>query len=158
LERQGGEFIAYRGAVLPPMCVKCGAPASPPKATRFHWHPPVVYVTILLGLIAYVIVALIVRKRFDLAVPLCDEHLRRRKRLTWTGAALAIAPALAFPLSVSSQNPSTSGLVCFAGFTCFIAGLVMLAIGQRAPLQPKEITEDLARFGGASQAFLSTLD
>src|SRR6185295_9400985 len=91
LRRVGAEFEADRGAVLPPACVKCGAPAEPPKkANAFYWHPQAYYLLILAGVLMYAIVAMIVRKRFELAVPMCAEHLKRRRTLRWTGWALLV--------------------------------------------------------------------
>jgi hypothetical protein len=39
--------MAFPTALLPPVCVKCGAPADgKPVEKTFYWHPPWLYVLI----------------------------------------------------------------------------------------------------------------
>ena len=59
---------------LPAVCMKCGAPAVLEKLKQFSWNPPWVILLILIGLLPYVIVALVLTKRMRVRVPLCNEH------------------------------------------------------------------------------------
>lgn len=62
--REGDVLVCTAGANLPPRCVKCNAPADmPPRRYIFHWHHPVIYAALLLGVLPYVILAIALRKR-----------------------------------------------------------------------------------------------
>jgi hypothetical protein len=158
LRRDGTEFEATRGAVPPPACVKCGAPADQPKKpTDFYWHHPALYLLIFAGVVVYAIVAIAVRKRFVLAVPLCAEHLARRRRLRWTGGAL-LAAAVVLPIAcLMSQHDSVQATGCIASVACFIACIVVFVVSEKT-LRPKLITDQTARFAGADERFLAMLE
>src|ERR1035438_1465832 len=62
--RQGKILVVPSGSHLPELCVKCGAPASGKPLTKtFSWHSAGYYFLIFIGLIVYVIVALVVQKK-----------------------------------------------------------------------------------------------
>src|SRR5262245_26714718 len=63
--RQGG---------LPPVCMRCGADAELERKRQFSWNPSWVYLLILLGLLPFVIVALVLTKRMTVHAPLCRDH------------------------------------------------------------------------------------
>ena len=67
---------------LPAVCMKCGAPATTWKSKTFSWHPPWVYVLILIGLLPFAIVAMVLTKRRTILAPLCA----RTARATGSGA------------------------------------------------------------------------
>src|SRR5260370_36502587 len=85
ISRQGKKLIITvppqlgQTVVLPPLCVKCGAPANDkPVVKSFYWHNPAIYLVILAGVLIYLIVAVIVRKGIEVSVPLCALHSKRR--------------------------------------------------------------------------------
>lgn len=154
LQRVGRDLIVWRGATLPPYCVKCGMAAQQqPVHRKFYWHSPLLYLTILAGVLIYAIVALIVRKRFDLGVPLCESHFRLRRIFMSVGAALML---LAFPalfVGISNDAPGTGILVCLA---TLLAGAIVW--GATSPiLRPTKITDELAVFRGADDSFFGRL-
>jgi hypothetical protein len=115
---------------LPHACVYCGARTSAPQLARtFTWHHEGWYLTVLLGVIPYLIVAAIVRKKHVLALSLCEAHRKARLRrmlvgyvgLPFFGVALlagaAFIPGVSFAL--------TSGV----SVTCIAAGVM---VGRRA--------------------------
>lgn len=59
---------------LPPVRAKCGARAVARPEKTFSWHPGWVTVLILVGLMPYVLVALILTKRMTVPLPLCQRH------------------------------------------------------------------------------------
>ncbi|HUJ81274.1 MAG TPA: hypothetical protein VLW83_05295, partial [Candidatus Acidoferrales bacterium] len=66
--RDGKNLVVTRGAEVPPICVRCGEAATGGLLLKkFYWHEPWVYLLLLPGVIWYIIAALIVRKRMDLA-------------------------------------------------------------------------------------------
>src|SRR5687767_13019351 len=61
--RQGDLLVVRKGARLPHACVKCGLPGDGrPLRRTYYWHEPWVYITILAGLLVYVIIALVLRQ------------------------------------------------------------------------------------------------
>src|SRR6266478_3526907 len=60
--------------LLPDLCMRCGEPATTHKNRNFSWYPPWIGVTILAGLIVYVILVAVLTKRMRVSVPLCDAH------------------------------------------------------------------------------------
>src|SRR3954447_19514028 len=68
--------------LLPPVCMKCGAPSTGHAKKTFSWHPPWVIVLILGGLLPWAIVAAILTKRMTVRAPMCPAH-----RSHWLGRA-----------------------------------------------------------------------
>ena len=152
----GDKFVIPRDAVLPNRCLKCeNAPTDPWLTKTFHWHHPALCFLLLQPLI-YVIVALIVRKKIELALPLCDVHKSIRKRRLWIGWGLLLA-CIPLPsgLAASVENDTATGLAIILGFGMFLAGLVFIACS--SPLRVTRIRSDSAEFKGASRDFLANL-
>src|SRR3954471_1501480 len=150
--REGKVLVVPRGAAFPANCVKCGEPAERPWRKKFYWHNPLLYLLILFpGLLIYAIIALVVRKSIELAVPLCDVHHAERKRYMMVGTILLLAciPAGVF---VEMETHIFDGSGFLVGFLMFIAGCVFLA--RMNPIRPKKIDEAGAEFTGAGEEFL----
>jgi hypothetical protein len=154
VQRQGKDLVVFRGGSLPPYCVKCGMVAhQQPVQRKFYWHSPLLYLTILAGVVVYAIVALIVRKRFDLGVPLCEPHFRlRRIWMSVSAAGMLIAfPALI--VGVTNGYPGTGLLVCLV---TLVGGAITWAAVSPI-LRPTKITDELAVFRGAHESFFGRL-
>jgi hypothetical protein len=153
--RDGDKLVVGRGAVLPPLCVKCGQPSSGrPLKKTFYWHSPWLYLLILPGLLIYFIVALALRKRFDLALPLCEAHRSRRTTMLWIGGLLSLCVVI-FPIigAAIGKDDLVGPLVGF-GFLFLLVGLIVLSIGS-ATIRPNRIDDDRAEFKGAGRDFLN---
>jgi hypothetical protein len=144
-----------QAAVLPPLCVKCGAPADGKTVTKtFYWHSPVIYLTILLGLLIYVIVALVVRKSIKVGVPLCAQHAQRRSiavTLAWVLPLIGIADAFVLP-----QFHVDGGVIALITFALILAGLVTWLVVAN-PIRPAMIDAMRGEFTGACAAFLERI-
>lgn len=153
---QGKTLVVGRNITLPPICVKCGQPtARDPIKKTFQWHNPWLFLMILFpGLLFYLIVALIVRKKFELAVPVCEEHKLRRRRLLWTAAVLLLG-GIPFGILLDSLG-ATSGWVALLVISVILAGMVFWAVGLNL-LSPTYIGENYATFKGAGNDFLTQL-
>lgn len=148
--REGDVLVCTPGANLPPRCVKCNAPADlPPRRYIFHWHHPVIYASLLLGVLPYLILAIALRKRSAHVLTLCRRHERRRVRYV----AVALASVLALLVC---------GLSLHSDFRWVIGGAVMAAmllvgrLGSRV-LSPRSVGHWQARYLGACDAFLHAL-
>jgi hypothetical protein len=154
VQRQGRDLIVWRGGTLPPYCVKCGLVThQEPVKRKFYWHSPLLYLTIFAGVLIYAIIALIVRKRFDLAVPLCDSHFRLRRIWLSVSAALMLLAFPALAIGVSYDYPLAGILTCIVSL---LTGAIAWA--SVAPvLRPTRITDDMAVFRGAHDSFFGRL-
>ena len=139
-----GLLVVPRTATLPPICIKCGRPATF-LPYRYTWFHPAFYLLCLIGLLPAAIVILIVQKKLDVATPLCPDHLRERKTRIRTGTALLL---LCVPVGVAvgilPKDPD-SGLYGFLlGFLMFIVGYVLISM--RVPMRAKHIDDYRGKF------------
>jgi hypothetical protein len=154
--RQGQKLIVPvpppgQAAVLPPLCVKCGAPANGKPVNKiFYWHHPGLYV-LLLSPIIYVIVALIVRKTIKVSVPLCLQHAKRRSTavtLAWVLPLAGIAD-----IFVLNQLNVDGGVTALITIVLILAGIVIWAVVAN-PMVPRFIDQSRAEFTGCCETFL----
>jgi hypothetical protein len=158
--RDGSRLIVYSAALaqnaqLPPRCVKCGALADgKPVSKTFSWHHPALYLLILVGLLVYVIVALVVRKQMKLQVPICSRHAQRRNAgmmLAWILPLVGVADAFILP-----QFNVDGGIVALVCIGFILAGLVIWAAVSN-PITPKFIDQYRGEFAGICESFLQQL-
>jgi hypothetical protein len=136
---------------LPPLCVRCGAPAiDKPLKKTFYWHHRALYI-LLLSPIIYAIVAVIVRKSMKVNVPLCLQHARRRSNaiiFAWLIPVIGIADI--FILPKIGVDPGVIALITTA---CIITGLVIWAVVAN-PIRPTSIDKYYGEFSGFCEIFL----
>jgi len=137
---------------LPPPCVKCGAPANGKPVTKtFSWHHPALYLVALVGLVIYVIVAVIVRKSIRLTVPLCAQHAQRRSlavNLAWVIPLIGVADAFILP-----RFGVSDGWAVLIVIAAIIIGIVIWAVVDY-PIRPKLIDQYHGVFTGLSEEYL----
>jgi hypothetical protein len=137
---------------LPEVCVRCGAAATTWKDRKFTWHPPWVWILLLLGVLPFVIVALILTKRMRFRVPLCDSH-----RYHWGGRTLIVLGAFAGLILleiVSKEAPKAVRDVWSPVFFFLIFCWVVLAVVLSATtVRPAEITDYTITLKGVSPEF-----
>ena len=139
------------GGRLPPLCMRCGEPATLTKTKKFSWYPSWVYLLILLHLLIFLIVALIMTKRMTVPVPLCEKHKNQFLWPTLLGLAalllvlavvfggLILAGALQDALDRDAQGVFFT--VWFVGgFALFFAVLITACVVQIRTIRPTEIT------------------
>lgn len=148
-------MVVPRGAALPPNCVKCGRDAAVPWQKKFYWHEPWLYILILFpGLLIYAIVALFIRKKMELNVPLCDAHHSDRKRYNLLGAVMLIG-FIPVAIMLATVLKMDAGIAWLVGLGMFIAGVVFFS--KATFLKPTKIDEQGGTFQGADEAFLKLL-
>lgn len=98
---ESGSITIDAGARLPRICFKCGVTKAVKRRPRlFHWLPAVVYLTALLGLLPFLVIAQHIRKTVTVAVPLCvacDEAWKTATRavsVIMIGVAFAVVALL----------------------------------------------------------------
>jgi hypothetical protein len=132
-----GLLVVSHDAVLPQNCVKCGQPTNEPfLKRRFSWHPDWYVVLIFVGLLPYIIMAMVASKRMIVQVPLCSKHLERYKALRLAAIFLLLGSIPEMTASGTWMPANYQGLGVFAGFLALLAGLICLSIYGRV-LRPK---------------------
>ncbi|HKR36721.1 MAG TPA: hypothetical protein VJT10_17890 [Steroidobacteraceae bacterium] len=138
---------------LPNRCVKCNEAAEEPTKTRtLYWHHPGFYVVLLINIIAYVIVALIARKKAKLSPGLCARHKQKRVLGLWIGWGGFILGFIATSMAFGSDQPGLGLLFLLAMFGCIIAGIIMSRI-----VYANRIDDRYVRIKGCGEAFLAEL-
>lgn len=128
LRREGDlAVIPVQGAIFPPRCVVCNAPAEKRMRRKLYWHPPAIYALLCLGALFYVIGALIVRKKAEFEIGVCGEHAARRRNgllIGWLGAPLGLILAVA----LVEQSPALIGLGLLVFLGALVAAILMVQL------------------------------
>ncbi|MGH7134576.1 MAG: hypothetical protein ACREHD_02485 [Pirellulales bacterium] len=135
--RDGNRLVMWKGATLPDRCVYCNAPANGRRLKRtLYWHHPLIFLVILAGVLVYVIVALIVRKKAVVSIGLCDRHYRRRLQaiLAWWLITFACAALLWYGIR------SSQGWAILVAVLVFLANL-FFAVALTLPVSPARIDD-----------------
>lgn len=149
--RSGRQLVTLVSATLPDRCVKCNAPAAGGRLKRkLSWHHPALYLTILIGLLIYVIVAATASKRATVIASLCALHRSRRKRDILISWALAVSGIVGVIAAITNE----SGGLGLAGGVAIFAGLIY-AIATTRVLAAKKIDREHAWMTGCCPEFLA---
>lgn len=162
--REGKLLVMSEGAGLPDRCIKCNAPAAGYRLKRtLVWHPPGWYLLILLHVLLYVIVALIVRKKVKVMLPLCEDHRRRRVTAIAVGWLLGLGGPIggtALAATASSWPGPGSDPVgmagVFGGLGLMLVGIIYGMTAGRAVVT-KRIENKFAWMSKVCPEFLATL-
>jgi hypothetical protein len=148
---------------LPPVCMRCGAPTTVFKKRTFTWTPQWVALTAFV-LPLCIILAITLRKRVTVPIPLCKRHQNHWSWRAWAmGAPLAALAVLVLAgagvmlaLDVGENSPVFP--VFFIGLLIlFLAWLITAAILQSTTIRPLDITEYSIALTGVSQAFVNAV-
>lgn len=151
---RSGTELHVRAGGQPPMdrCVKCGAAATSAPLITFSWHTPLIYLSILAGVVVYLILALILRQTVSFRVGLCPHHTSMRRAWSVGGWLGLIAFLGGFLVAAAMQSPMPLLVVT-------LPGLVLAIVGSRlsTTLRPVVIRDGVGCFKGASPAYLESL-
>jgi hypothetical protein len=147
---------------LPEVCMACGQPSCAHIRKNFSWCPPWVGITILAGLLPYLIIALILTKRMTVDVPVCERH----RGYWWKRYLLMFLPffliaGVGIAVGVAFSTPGRddpSGLICFATFAVGVVWLIVAAIMQTRMIRPTEITDRTIRLKNVHADFVAQFD
>jgi hypothetical protein len=124
--RQGDTIVVAReGAALPDRCVKCNAPTSFKMLRKMYWHPVWVYFLILVSVWIYIILALIMRKKAQVHVGVCDEHQRQRKNAIMMGWLGGLAGFASCGVGIGLDNDALSPILALVGGAAFLVFLII---------------------------------
>jgi hypothetical protein len=157
------------GRQLPRICVRCGAPAAILLNKNFAWQPYWVFLLFLagvfslIGLVPFVIVAVIFTKRMRVAVPFCGRHRGYWRKLNVLGFG-GVAAAALFVFAVSyltfhrDQNGSDfTSWLCVTGFSLVIVWLVGFAVMWSNSIRATDISDHSITLTGVSSGFVQAV-
>ncbi|MDA0811235.1 MAG: DUF4339 domain-containing protein [Verrucomicrobia bacterium] len=151
-------ILFNEGAELPRRCIKCNAPAEHPITKNLshisHW----MLLLILLGfpgIVLYVLIGLIIRKRAKVTAYLCTSHRKQRKAfltINWS-----VAAALVLGIVIAGNSLMGDEFAILIGFS--VLGFLICAIaGIRLQLfRVQRIKDGTVRATGPSRKFLDSL-
>lgn len=158
--RRGTLLLTSRNVQLPPSCVKCNRPEVKRYRKDVYWHEPLLYLTILAGLLVYLIVALIVRKKATYTCGLCEEHAKARSThvlVIWLILALGL---VGFVVGIAGVAEAFGrNMEHVFGWFIPLGILMMIGSGIYAAitmplLKPKKVDDHYAHYAGCGDEFL----
>ena len=151
--RDGKSLVMAADVILPSCCAKCNAPVSrDPIKRTLYWHAPWIYLLILISILIYIIVAIIVRKKAVVFVPVCEEH-RRQRYLFITASWLLSLTGIALWFVAASGG---SGYWVLAGLILFFGGLI-LGVWKGTLVSAKKIDDRFVWVRGFCPEYLAQL-
>jgi hypothetical protein len=144
-------------ALLPPICMRCGAPATAWRRKRMVYRPSWVLVLLLAGVVPYLIVALILEKRCKLQAPFCERHKEH-----WTVRALVLwivflSACVLGAAALVAGGKDISGVLCVASCVVLLGWLITAAVLHETSIHATEITDEGMTLTCVSAAFLNAL-
>src|SRR5262245_15383448 len=158
LWRQGDLLIMHKRAPLPDICLKSNQPATRRLKRILTWHHPAIYLTILLHVFVYAIVALILRKTATIHIPLTEEWIAirwRRMIFSWSTIGLSVLLFAASLLVIDQQTWAPLALI--ASILLFLGAAIYGLLSCRL-VSPKRMTDDYIWLKGVHADFLNRLE
>lgn len=153
--REGNLLVMDKRATLPPRCVKSNVPTNRTLKRSLSWHHPLIFVTILAGLLIYVIIALIARKTATIYIGLSDEWFAKRRLAIFIGWTIVLISAAMFVTGMMMSDKSDNFIIlALLAVPIFFAGAIYGLMGSRM-VAPKKITETHVWLKGVHPDFLA---
>lgn len=159
LWRQGRLLVMDKSARLPDRCVKSNEPATRRLRRNLYWHHPAIYLTILLHLLIYILLALILRKTATIYVGLSDRYFAKRRRAMLIGWVLAVLSIALIGIGIGNVEPGAGpvpAVLIVSGVFLFLGALLYGLIGSRMVVA-KRISDRYVWLKGVHPEFLADL-
>jgi hypothetical protein len=150
---------------LPPVCMVCGEPADHYVRKVFSWYPPWIAITILAGLLVWVILVALLTKRCTVFAPMCSAHKGHWTRIA-IFTALVVMAALGCMLAgiivliltaKPGGNESLGGFAMLAGALGMLFLLLVAAFVSRMGVRCYEITDYKISLMRVDEEFIAAL-
>lgn len=158
---RNGLVIAH-GRLLPDRCIRCNEPCGGYRLKRnLYWYHPAIYLLLLfspvipLAFLAFLIVALVIRKKAKVDVPICTVHREQRKRRLIVSVSISVAAVIAIVGTIAFMKASAlaASLGVIAGIA--LLGSVIAAVVFGRMVEPTKIDATYAFLKGARAPFLA---
>lgn len=162
LFRKGNQLVMHKQASLPDRCVKSNQPAGGLRLRRsLSWHHPMLYLTLFIGVLIFVILAVILRKQATIEIGLSEEWFRKRRSAILVGWILALSGIAIAALSLLAIS-DPHGQMAWAGWGIPIGILTLLGgmifgLLNSQMVTPARITDNFIWLKGVHPDFLADL-
>lgn len=151
--RDGRTLIMHKTARLPDCCIKCGVQANGCHLRKkLSWHHPALALLILVGILVYVIVALVVRKSATVEISLCEDHLRKHRIAVIVSWLIFLAGFAFIVLAIAAE----SGGSALFGVLLIFASAISAATWAKV-VTVKKIDDYFVWLRGIDESFLTML-
>lgn len=157
LWRQGKLLVMDKRAPLPPRCVKSNVPTQRTLKRSLSWHHPAIFISILAGLLIYVILALVLRKTATTYIGLSDEWFAKRRMAIFVSWLIVLASVGMFVAALAWSDRNNNLIILLPiSILVFLTGAFYGLIGSRM-VSPKKITDTHVGLKGVHPDFLAEL-
>jgi hypothetical protein len=161
LFRKGNQLVMHRLAMLPNRCVKSGEPANDRLRRNLSWHHPAIYLTLLISILIYAILAIVLRRKATVYVGLSEAWFRKRRRaigIGWTVALLGLATMIISFILFSDPRSGApwAGWVVLLGVLMILGGAIYGILFSQI-ITPARITDQYVWIKGVHPSLLADL-
>ena len=157
LWRKANMLVMHKSVELPNRCVKSNAPAKGRLKRNLSWHHPAIFLSILISLLIYIILALILRKTANIYIGLSDEWFTRRRRAIIVGWFTALSGIAMSAIGIASVGRNeVLGWLILVGVLLFFFGLIWGLVRARM-VSPARISDEYVWLKGVHPDFLANL-
>jgi len=152
-----GRYEAEEG-MLPPVCIRCGAPATAFKTVNFSHQPDWTFFLLLITVWPFALAGLCFRKRMRSLLPVCEAHRKHwfRHRVLLI-LCLVLVLLLVSVGMITLAGGNAGGAPRLMRLLLWLVGplsiLVVLLVRTKM-VRPCELTDEIIRFTGVSQEFV----
>ena len=155
--RSGKRLVIRKAAgddsktALPRRCVKCNESTETEQLKRkLYWHHPAIYISILLSVLIYVILALCCRKKATAYISVCPRHRSARRNVILFSWLLVLGGIGAFAAGAAQE----SGWLMLPGVILFLGGIIF-GIARGRLVFATKIDKEHVWIGGCKPEFLA---
>jgi hypothetical protein len=125
-----------------------------PMRVRLSWHSPIAYLGLLGGLLPYIILALMMTKRLEARIGICEYHVQSRRRIILLGTIGFILGIVLVGLAFAGKSPN--GWLFFGGIAVVLFSLIGGMLRSRV-VWPVRIERDVAWVKGACHEYMDRI-
>jgi hypothetical protein len=114
-----------------------------------QWHHPALYILIAVGVLFYVILALVLSKSATIHVGLCETHAASRKRDIFITCVLVLLSFVSFYFAVATEQM----MLLFAGLMILL-GAAIYGIVKARVVAPQKIDDQYVWLTGINANYL----
>jgi len=151
-----GRFEAEEGE-LPPVCLRCGAPAAVFKRWTLTCYPDWSYLLLLVTIWPFLLASPLLRQRMRVLVPFCMAHRGywlRRRLLFWVSLAVMAAVMIVILPILADGSLGAVWLLFWIVGIIWLAGIFVVRVDA---LYAMEMTDDSITLNGVSAIFVHQL-
>jgi hypothetical protein len=156
LWRKGDLLVMHKRTPLPARCVKSNMPADRRLKRSLYWHHPAIYLSILISILVYIILAVVLRKNATIHIGLSEEWFARRRRAIAISWLLSLGSIGAFFTGAALVEQDWAVWLIGLSPLVFLIGILYGLIGARLVVA-KRISDDYVWLKGVCPAFLEGL-